>query len=415
MEKHKILPNSYLTGVLLGINAIQDAYLWVDSPDCFFMKVDNIELNHDLNSTLRKPNGEHRILSTISDVDNVIDNRNSSFVKTLSNMASKDYTNLIFVSSMPMSQVVGADYDGLINIVREEFPQKNIFNVPSRSMTDCWLEGYSDLLFSLSKNIDISGSNPGVNKVAIVGNMFDRNEGDCKGNVIELKNIFESLGIKVVSVWLEGGNFDEILKVKEASTIISLPYGRKAAKKIANRLGIDLLELDIPFGLNKTIAFINKVGEYFNLEKEKIEGFIKKELIENGIGIIKHVVREEFIGKKISYYGDPFLIDGIIDFSNTLGLEILEIYINGSEKHIKNNLEYKVISEVCGGNFSNDIDLIISIRNNGVNIYDGKILEFSFPSYFYHVFTNNPYYGIKGGMNFINRIYNKILTNKNEK
>ena len=409
--KQKVMPSSYLTWVLLWINAIRDAYLWVDSPDCFFMKWDIIQWNHDLNSTLRKANWEHRILSTISDVDNVIDNRNSSFVKTLSNMASKDFTKVIFVTSMPMSQLIWVDYDWLINNVKTDYPNKDIFNIPSKSMTDCWLDWYSDLLFSLAKNIDITWAKPDKNKVAIVWNMFDRNEGDCRWNVQELKNIFEWLWLEVVSIWLEWENYENILKVKEAWTIISLPYGRKAAKKISKRLDIWLLELEIPFWIDNTIKFIKEVWTYFKVWNEKIQSFIRSEFDKHDIWIIKHIVRENFIWKKISYYWDPYLLNGIIDISNMIWFDIIEVYIHWKEKHLrgfedkKNRLIYDIYSE----DINNDIDFFISIRNSSISFDENKILEFSFPSYYYHVFDNIPYYWIRWTLNFINRVYNKIL------
>lgn len=410
---NKIFPSSYLTWVLLWINAIWDAYLWVDSPDCFFMKVDNIQGNHDLNSTLRKANGQHRILSTISDADNVIDNRNSTFVKTLSDMCRRDFTKVIFVTSMPMSQLIGTDYDGLIQQVQPNFPDTPLFNIPSRSMTDCWLDGYSDLLFSLAKNIDISWAKSQKNSVAIVWNLFDRNEGDALWNTEELKKIFAWLWLEVVSIWLEWKNYDEVLNIKNAQTIISFPYGRKAAKKIASRLNVWLLELDLPFWLNNTVQFIQTIGTYFQLSEWKIESFIDQQFKQNDIGILKHIVRETFIGKKISYYWDPYLLLWIVDFADTFGFSLEQIFIHGQEKHLNNNKKW--MNEALMKNYyynfdemdiKDTMDIYIGLRNKCIDIVPQKILEFWFPSYQYHVFTKQPYYGIEGSLHFINRIFN---------
>lgn len=413
----KILPSSYLTGVLLWVNAIKDAYLWVDSPDCFFMKCDNIQWNHDLNSELRNPNWEHKILSTISDANNVIDNRNSSFVKTLSYMASKDYTNLIFVSSMPMSQLVWVDYDWLINIVSVDYPKKSIFNIPSRSMTDCWLDWYSDLLFSLAKNIDITWANPIKNKIAIIWNLFDRNEWDCRWNVSELKKIFTWLWLDIVSIWLDWWNYEDILNVKKASMIISLPYWRKAAKKIAKRLGVDILELDLPFWLTQTIDFIKEIWIKFDIDEDIIEKFVIKETsINNDVWIVKHIINSDLVWKKISYYWDPYMLLWIIDICNTYWIDIKQILIHWANKHIRNNLAdinsknfNKIIFTPSSEDVIDDIDLFISIRNKAINIDEEKMLIIWFPSYYYHVFTNTPYFWIKGSLNFINRVYNKFI------
>ncbi len=413
------MPITYLVGVLLGVNAIKDAYLWIDSPDCFFFKNDFIQWNHDIHSQLRNANGEHKILSTISDADSVIWNRNDKFVSSMIEMAKKDFTKLIFVSSMPMSQVVWTDYDGIISQAREKSQKDAIFNIPSRSMTDCWLEWYSDLLFSLAKNISLDWWNPEKNNIALIWNLFDRNEWDCFGNVLELKKICEKLGLTVVSIWLNGWNYEDILEVKNAGTIISLPYWRKAAKKIATRLKADLLELDLPFWLNKTTDFIDKIAKHFWFV-EQGEKFIQEELTQNNqIDILKFVIPHTFFWKKIAYYWDPYLLSGIIDICQTLWCDVKHINIHWDEKHMQNNKylelkDKKVYFWLKQNHDSHSIDLFIRIshlentlNNEGKNI---KKMQFWFPSYDYHVYTNKSYFWYTGTLDFINRMAN-ILNN----
>ena len=42
----------YLLGVYLGVNALRDAFLVVEGPDCSYMKTQYIQGNHDWLSTL---------------------------------------------------------------------------------------------------------------------------------------------------------------------------------------------------------------------------------------------------------------------------------------------------------------------------------------------------------------------------
>lgn len=406
-------PVTYLVWVLLWVNAIKDSYLWIDSPDCFFFKNDFVQWNHDITSNLRQADGKHKFLSTIADADNVIWNRNKRFLETLKIVYEQDFVKQVFVSSMPMSQIVWTDYDWIINEVKESYKtNKPIFNIPSRSMTDCWLDWYSDLLFSIAKNIDIDWWKKEKTNIAIIWNLFDRWEWDCIANVQELKRIIESLGLNVVSIWLDGWKFEDILNVKNAGTIISLPYWRKAAKKIANRLDADLLELDLPFWFDKTGEFINTIWEHFKVE-EKAKKFIEKELtVYNKIDIIKWVIPHTFIWKKISFYWDPYLLNWIIDLSKTLWFEIEKIYIHWEEKHLSNNKSIMIDKEKIGGYFNNEddinnADLFISNSHNKLNWYSKtKIMQFGFPSYDYHVYTYEPYFWYKWTLLFINRIAN---------
>ncbi len=407
-------PITYLVWVLLWVNAIKDSYLWMDSPDCFFFKNDFVQWNHDITSRLRQADGNHKILSTISNANNVIWNRNDKFIKTMKMMAEKDFVKQIFVSSMPMNQIIWTDYDWIISEVKSQLVlDKPIFNIPSRSMTDCWLEWYSDLLFSLAKNINIEWWNQKKENIAIVWNLFDRGEWDCIGNVNELRRIIEWLWLNIISIWLDWWKYEDILKIKDAWTIISLPYGRKAAKKLAVRLNVDLLELDLPFWLDKTWEFIRDIWRHFHI-MDKSEEFIKRELMEfNKIDIIKWVIPHTFIWKKISFYGDPYLLNWIIDLSKTLWFELGKIFVHWEEKHFQNNKNID-ISNLDISYWLNqknnlaDIDLFILNSHHHHLWKDSwiKKMQFWFPSYDYHVYTYEPYYGCKWALIFINRMAN---------
>ena len=411
--ENKNNPITYLVWVLLGVNAIKDSYLWIDSPDCFFFKNDFIQGNHDITSKLRQSSGNHKILTTISDADNVIWNRNDKFIKTLKMMSEKVFVKQIFVSSMPMSQLIWTDYDGIIHEVKTQLTtDKSIFNIPSRSMTDCWLEWYADLLFSLAKNIEIEGWVQKKENIAIVGNLFDRWEWDCIANVQELKRIIEWLWLNVVSIWLDWWKFEDILRIKDAGTIISLPYWRKAAKKIALRLKADLLELDLPFWLDKTWEFTRSIGEHFWVS-DKCEEFIKNELMEfNKIDIMKWTIQHTFIWKKIAFYWDPYLLNGIIDLSKTLWLDLDHVFIHGEKKHLSNNRNIdmnwlQVLYWLSGEDNLERIDLLIANSHHHLwKITNFKKMQFWFPSYNYHVYTYEPYFWYKGALIFINRIWN---------
>ena len=409
---NKNTPITYLVWVLLWVNAIKDSYLWVDSPDCFFFKNDFIQWNHDITSMLRSADWNHKILATIADADNVIWDRNKKFISTLKNMAEKDFVKQVFTSSMPMSQIIWTDYDWIIKEVNETV-NKPIFNIPSRSMTDCWIDWYADLLFSLAKNIDYTGWNTKKENIAIIWNLFDRWEWDCIGNVNEFKRIIESLWLNLVSIWLDWWNYEDILKVKDAWTIISLPYGRKAAKKVSKNLWSDLLELDLPFWLDNTWYFINSIAKHFNIEN-KAEDFIKKELTEfNKIEIVKWAIPHTFTWKKISFYWDPYLLNWVIDLSKTLWFSLNNIFIHWDKKHLKNNKEIDIENRKIEYWFNwelNNIDLLITISHDikwwPDNI--GKKMQFGFPSYDYHVYTYEPYFWYKGALIFMNRIGNLI-------
>ena len=54
------LAYSYMVGVYLAVNAIRDARLVVEGPDCTYMKAQYVQGNHDVLSTLTSVSGYHR-------------------------------------------------------------------------------------------------------------------------------------------------------------------------------------------------------------------------------------------------------------------------------------------------------------------------------------------------------------------
>jgi hypothetical protein len=89
--------------------------------------------------------------------------------------------------------------------------------------------------------------------------------------------------------------------------------------------------------------------------------------------------------------------------------------LDNSYKNYENKINYTLLS-----NIDKEVDLyIINSANTswwiiwemGRDVFkntnnDLNIIEFWFPSYWYHCFTSQPYYGIRWSINFINRIFN---------
>ena len=203
---------------------------------------------------------------------------------------------------------------------------------------------------------------------------------------------------------------------------------------LAKRLKIDLLELDLPFWINNTIEFIEKVWDFFKISENKVKKFIFNELnVKNNIDSIKWTINKVFLNKKITYYVDPYLYNGMVDFSDFLWMEVNQVFIHWYEKHLGNNIKKIDI------NFPENLffwlknivpkksDLYIINSANKYNwlswgdkfskinsdseidlIKNYNIFNFWFPSYYNHYFVSRPYYGIKWSLNFITDIYNKL-------
>lgn len=257
----------YLQGAYLGFNAIPDAYFLGDGPSCIFDKAEQIHGRHDLFSSLLSCDGDHRVQHTGLNVFNIAGDTEKEIAAALKRIAAFPACGAVFFGSMPMCALVGTDYERLLREALGE-SRKPSFLMPRRSaVSGDWLDGYAAVLEALASGMDLDGAKPEAGSVALVGYLMDRNEGDHRGNLRELERIVRALGLKPVSVWLSGKPYEELRAVRRAGTVVSLPHGRKAGKILAKRLAVDLVEAELPFGLEATRRFVETLGRAFGRER----------------------------------------------------------------------------------------------------------------------------------------------------
>jgi nitrogenase molybdenum-iron protein alpha/beta subunit len=160
---------------------------------------------------------------------------------------------------MPHVTIIGTQYDKVIAAVAPSvhFP---IVEVPSRSLSGDWLEGYADTLEAIAGGIDLSGAVPERSKVAVVGHLMDRNEADQTANVAELERLVAAAGGECVSVWLSGRSLAHLARVRDAGTLLALPHGGKAAARLAQRTGATVTPVELPVGLPASHAFVRALA-----------------------------------------------------------------------------------------------------------------------------------------------------------
>ncbi|MBM4386700.1 MAG: hypothetical protein FJ088_03115, partial [Deltaproteobacteria bacterium] len=280
-----------------------------------------------------------------------------------------------------------------------------------------WLGGYEETLLALARGMDFSKCKPGKKSAAVIGYMFDRGEGDHAGNLMELNRIFDSLGVKIETVWLSGQNYEDLLKVKKAGTIISLPYGRKAAKYIADKMKVPLIETCLPFGFEASGKFIRDAAAAFGKEK-KAESLINRELSE-AVPKLEWVVPFAFQNSRVGFIGDPNHLDGFLDIAGMLGSRVGFAMLTADRGHYENgsaNLPENVVFEPgvqtllrnVGREISeNGVDLVVA-SDVSTKLGNTALMEFGFPSYFSHRFVNRPFLFHKGCLAFVESMYNSI-------
>ncbi|MBM4388109.1 MAG: hypothetical protein FJ088_10255 [Deltaproteobacteria bacterium] len=408
---------SYLVGVYAAINAISDAYALVDSPDCAHMKTQYIQGNHDWLSTITSVSGFHRITNTAIHPHNMAPSREANISANLTRLASHQSANLVCMTSMPMAFITGVDYERICRGVKKD-TGKEVIHIPGKSLSGDWLDGYAETLKSLASQMDTAGASPQEDCVAVVGNLFDRNEADHAGNLNELRKIFDALGLKLATVWLGGSPVDELKKVLGAGAIISLPYGRQAAAILARRLNVRLIETCLPFGLASSEKFVADVAAAFSRE-ETAGSFIKAELSQI-IPKIEWTIPFTFMNRRAGFIGDPHLLYGFLEILELLGCKHAFSIVTNHPSHLKELKgrfpDLKPLVEPKRTFFMNfvnnsiqnrEVDIIVT-NNAGYQVSEAALLEFGFPSFFTHALYPRPFLGFGGFLAFVDSMANHL-------
>jgi nitrogenase molybdenum-iron protein alpha/beta subunit len=411
---------SYSVGVYLAVNAVRDLFLVVDGPDCAYNRTQFLQGNHDYLSTLTSVAGFHRVVNTALDPTRVLVSREKELSDLLAKVAGEAEVGAALITSLPLASVLSIDYDRLCREARK-VTEKPVFHVPGKSLSDDWLGGYAETLDILAGGISLEEGQPAGDNVAIVGLLFDRNEQDCLGNVRELKRLLRQLGLETVAVWPDGGDFDDLRRIKDAGTILSLPYGRKAARTLARRLDARLLELELPFGLKATERWLRQVAAAFGRE-EKARAVIQAEQ-ERVLPALEWVVPFLFQQRHFGYIGDPHQLPGFLETIELFGGSTSFAVITNFEHHLDGfdpaervaNLLIEPRMEEMLEFFdvhcsSGELDCLVT---NSTCIEAARpdrhaVVEFGFPSNNLHALYDRPSLGFSGFLAFTDTLANQM-------
>lgn len=415
MDTSQRLSQTCLIGVYAAVNAIPDAYLLVDAPDCAHLKGQFIHGNHDWLSTLISISGYHRLANSALHCWKVIAKRDDSIVARLQKMGEFRGSGLVLMTSMPMATIVGVDYDRLCHKAQDA-SGTDTFHVVDRAIDGDWMDGYAEVLLTLAKRLPVDRAlRKDPKKVAIVGYFMDRNEEDHRGNLRELRRLLEALGLELTTVWAGGEPWEQMKRgVQEAGTILSFPYARRAALTLSRRLKTPLVENRLPFGLKATVEWIEQLGATFE-RPEQAQALIASEL-KDVMPRLEFVVPYQFLHRRMVFIGDPHQAEGFLEIAQDLGCRVPFLTVSARRHNAKNIRALRdsgalpdttvLIDPRMWGyieRFSpiqTTADLIVSCNTTMSGAEEGY-LEFGFPCYERHALFDRPFLGFRGMMAFV--------------
>lgn len=407
----------YLMGVDLALNAVSDAGMIVDGPACSVMKADFIEGNHDLYSNLLSEAGEHRIMCTGRPPVNPDRNPEKQIAGIVESAAGCGHYSVLLLSALPFLKITGLDHEGLVGGIKHGIP---IEVIPANSLTGDWLDGYGEFLDAMARALPAGKRRPAKKKrsAAVIGYMMDRREADHVANLAELKRLLGFAGIELLSVWPSGGTFAELARAAGAELLISLPYGRKAARTLAKKYGSKVVETGLPLGLSGTRAWLSAVCRAAGLAARLPESYLAEErraaaAVSPAFSVLAH--------KRALFCGDPYLYAAFAAFAAELCMRPSLALLNAAPRELELPEKPEVMlfrplhSEArrtlreLGARARPDLAVLNSFAISGALAGETPFIELGFPSFGHHCLAPEPFLGLAGARFLVSRLFNCVV------
>lgn len=411
----------YLQGAYLAFNAVPDLYFLGDGPSCIFAKAEQIHGRHDLNSTLLSCDSQHRVQHTGVNVFTMAGDCEAQIVSALKRLAAAPGCGAVFLGGMPMCTIAGTDYARILHTALAGGKKPSFVLAPPPGGGD-WLDGYAAVLEALAAGIDFGKPKPSPRKVALVGYLMDRNEGEHRGNLAELTRMLRAVGLDPVSIWLSGRPYKELREARRAGAVITLPHGRAAGRTLAKRLGARLVEAELPFGLEASRRFMETLGREFGREAEAAK-FIASEL-DAAAPRLAWAVPHAFMNRRFAFAGDPLYAAGFVEQVESLGGRIAALLLMANARHLSAAQRAELsrrpttafeplpsaVEPLWSALARGGADLIVGNGFAFRELKPGlKWLEFGFPSECTHFLHDEPFLGFRGALAFLSRVSNEVV------
>lgn len=118
-----------------------------------------------------------------------------------------------------------------------------------------------------------------------------------KGDLLTIKTLLESIGIKANIIFSEKNGLDHINKIPQAEyNIVVNPWlGVRAAEKLKEKYGTPFIKFpNVPVGAKQTAEFLRTVGEKLAVPRETVEEFIAQ--------------KEDWYYRLLEYPGDAIIL-----------------------------------------------------------------------------------------------------------
>lgn len=412
------LTPTYETGVFLGLNALENSLLLLNSPRCPFVRGLQVFVHNDLGSTVYRATGRHRVITTEWMGYEDVGGDEPAFVRLLREAAREQRGHWLFAFQNISSLVSGFDLEGLVRASRGG--QGNaLVPLAGPRLDEDWLGGYDAVLAAVLGRL--LGRRGRALDVLLAGNLFCRNEADETANVEELRRLLGALGVRRSEIVLRGGALP--LAGLRPRAVLALPYAGGRSESSIKAASVGFARVGLPVGLAGTASWLREVGRALGRERAA-EACIDREL-SAVIPRIQWLVAEHLAGRKAAVVADPHLGRGLVGFLRELGLSVEGWFVTsrtppvgagGRARSSRGGPAGPVFVDPTVERFASflaerEVDLVVGSSSFRYLAVERGVpyVELGFPSYLTHVLHPRPYLGFGGALCLVESVLGAVL------
>lgn len=201
---------------------------------------------------------------------------------------------LFVVTSGCVPSLIGDDVDQVV----EEFRDKAaVIHVNAPGFKANSPEGYNLFWDAIIEQLFPDEAGDVEEKTVNIFGIVPYNHVYWKGDLLTIKTLLESIGIKANIIFSEKNGLDHINKIPQAEyNIVVNPWlGVRAVEKLEEKYGIPFIKFpNVPVGAKQTAEFLRIVGEKLKVPNETVEEFIEQ--------------KEDWYYRLLEYPGDAIIL-----------------------------------------------------------------------------------------------------------
>ncbi len=152
-----------------------------------------------------------------------------------------------------------------------------------------------------------------ADEVSVLGLPFDRFEGDCEGNVVEVRRLLAGLGLRSPAVYLAGEPYATLAHTTQARAHLVLPWAHGQARELQKVPGVavdSVHKLGVPMGFAATGRWLAQVAQALQVPKPRLDAFVQAEL--QAAKPLAELARRRLRGQKFAAFAEAPRLAGLV-------------------------------------------------------------------------------------------------------